>query len=76
MTIYEVKQRTQTTSPHFFSRSTMKFFHQTLKDFSVTKYDDERYYISAPMKDHRGKVIGRTKRYFNTNTNNLEFVKD
>ncbi len=76
MTIYEVKRRTQDNQPYFFTRDTMKFFHQTLKDYSVTKYDAIRYLISAPCKDHNGKIVHYTKRYFNTVTNNLEFVKD
>lgn len=74
MTIYDIKRLTIGTSPYFFSRSTMKFFHQTLKDFSVCK-DGEKYYISAPMKDNTGKVVGRTERLFNPVTNELERIR-
>jgi hypothetical protein len=74
MTIYEIKELTQTTSPYFFSRNTMKFFNQTMRSFSVKKQSDGRYLITAPMKDHTGKLVGETKRYFNPENNKLELV--
>lgn len=70
MTIYEIKRRTQETAPEFFTRETMKFFGQTLKDYKVYKVDNENYLITAPMR-MRGKVIGHTRRLFNTETNKL-----
>jgi argonaute-like protein implicated in RNA metabolism and viral defense len=70
MTIYEIKRRTQETAPYFFARATMKFFEQTLKDYKVYKVDNENYLITAPMR-MRGKVIGHTRRLFNTKTNKL-----
>ena len=72
MTIAEIKQRTQETSPHYFTRSTMKFFHQTMKDFKVKKQADGRFLITAPMRDHSYKVIGESKRFFNPVNNELE----
>ena len=73
MTIYEIKRRTQQTAPYFFTRQTLKFFGQTLKDFRVYKQPDGRYKITAPMIDKsRGKVMGETIRYFNPLTNKLE----
>ena len=73
MTIYEIKQRTQQTAPYFFTRSSMKFFGQTLKDFRVYKQLDGRYMLTAPIKDRTtGKVMGETIRYFNPLTNELQ----
>lgn len=70
MTIYEIKRRTEKTAPEFFTRATMKFFEQTLKDYKVYKVDNENYLITCPMR-MRGKVIGQTRRLFNTETNKL-----
>jgi hypothetical protein len=71
MTIYQIKQKTLETSPYFFSRQTLKFFHQRMRDFSVNKVNG-RYRISAPMRDHSGKQVGQTVRYFNPTNNQLE----
>ncbi len=68
MTIYEIKRRTKETAPFFFSRKTMKFFEQTLKDFKVKKMADGRYRILA---DSWG---GTTLRYFNPKNNELEMT--
>ena len=38
-TIYEIKRAVSETAPHFFSRNTMKFFGQRMKDFHVEKTD-------------------------------------
>ena len=73
MTIHEIKARTQTTSPHFFTSDTMKFFNQTLRQFTVKKQGD-KYLISCPMRDHSGRLMGYTKRLFNPATNELERV--
>ena len=76
MTIYEIKRRVEagaTGNLYFFSRDTMKFFGQTLKDFSVAKLEEGKYLIIALIKSH-GKVVPgvSTKRIFNANTNKLE----
>ena len=68
MTIYEIKQLTKETEPYFFDRDTMRFFGQTLKDFSVKKQDDGRYRIFA--KSYSGGYD--TVRYFNPENNELE----
>lgn len=75
MTIYEIKRRTEAKQPHFFTRNNMKFGHQTLKMFRVTKYDANRYLISAPRYDRDGRKTGYTQRLFNTVTNSLEQIK-
>lgn len=75
MTIYEIKERTEKTSPYFFTRDTLKFFHQTMRSFSVRKMKDGKYLISAPMKDHTGRKVGTTQRYFNPENNQLEQVE-
>ena len=76
MTIYEIKERTKETSPYFFSRDTLKFFHQTMSMFRVKKQSDGKYRISAPMRDWNGKNVGQTVRYFNPETNQLEYEND
>lgn len=71
MTIYQIKRRVEETAPYFFNTKSLKFFGQTLKSFSVHKAG-ERFYISAPIRDSRGKIVGRTERFFNPATNQLE----
>ncbi len=73
MTIYEIKRRTQKTSPYFFSRKTMLAFGQTLKDFKVHKQPNGKYLISAETHD-RWSVKHTTKELFNPETNKLEGV--
>ena len=71
MTIHEIKKRTQKTAPHFFSRYTMKFFNQTLKDFKVKKLNDNEFLIFAPSY-WDGQLMGNTMRVFDTRTNELK----
>ena len=73
MTIYEIKNRTEKTSPYYFTPKTLKFFGQTMKSFKVYKQPDGKYLISAPMKD-KGKVVGYSERLFNPETNELEHI--
>ena len=74
MTISEIKYLSEEKSPYFFSRDTLKFFHQTMRDFKVYKQKDGRFFITAPMRDHSGKVVGHTERYFNPINNELERI--
>ena len=75
MTIYDIKRLSESTSPYFFTRRTLRFFGQTMKMFSVRKQTDGRYYISCPMLDRfTGKRVGTTERYFNPITNELEHI--
>lgn len=68
-TIYEIKYATLKSSPHYFSRETMKFFGQTLKDFSVYKTSDpNKFLISAKIKG----TEFYSKRIFNAITKELE----
>lgn len=69
MTIYEIKRRTEQTAPFFFSKSTMKFFGQTLKSFSVKKLSETKYKISA-----KSKHGFYTERIFDSETNTLSPV--
>ena len=71
MTIYDIKRMSEDKAPYFFERKTLKFFNQTLKDFSVKKLNEEKYYISAPMRDSRGHQVGVTKRVFDVRTREL-----
>jgi hypothetical protein len=75
MTIYEIKELTRETSPYFFEKNTMKFFRQKMSDFKVYKQEDGKYLITAPSYCN-GKLMGITKRLFNPETNELEFVKE
>lgn len=68
MTIYEIKNRV-TNAPYFFNRDTMRFFNQKMRDFRVYKLDNGNYRIAAPMRDHRGEIVGTTEREFNPQTN-------
>lgn len=72
MTIYQIKELTQDTAPHYFTRKTLQFFGQTMKSFKVYKQEDGRFMIVAPMKERSGKVIGESVRYFNPTNNKLE----
>jgi len=79
MTIYEIKRRTEDTAPYFFSRQTMKFFGQTMRDFKVYKQKGGKFLIVAPMRERTrfsGSEIwvtrGETRRLFNPETNKLE----
>ena len=72
LTIYDIKRLTEQTSPYFFTRKTMQFFHQTMRGFSVRKQFDGRILITQTMTDHTGKMVGMTQRYFNPTNNELE----
>lgn len=72
MTISEIKYKTIETYPYFFDRKTLKFFGQTMNGFKVKKQNDGRYRISQKMRDHSGKIVGETVRYFNPQNNKLE----
>ena len=72
LTIYDIKRLTAETSPYFFTRKTMQFFHQTMRDFSVVKQSDNRIKISQFMRDWEGRNVGETVRYFNPNNSELE----
>ena len=74
MTIYEIKRRTQKTSPYFFSKETLRFFGQTLKSFHVYKQGGKYLIIAESGNPWQGKYY--TKRLFNPETNELEMVGD
>jgi hypothetical protein len=63
LSIYDIKNRVE--GP-FFSRSTMRFFKQTLKSFSVYREGDGLFRIAAPS--FGGHF---TKRVYNPFTNKL-----
>ena len=58
-TIYDIKR---SDISHFFSRDSMKFFGQTLKDFKV-KLVAGRVFIYAPSR-WSGKLMGYTFREY------------
>ena len=73
VTIYDIKYDLQNhdSNDHYFDRKTMKFFNQTLKDFSVKKMRDNLYYISAAMKDWNGKTMGISSRFYSFTTHRM-----
>ena len=79
MTIYEIKRRLEDTAPQYFSRETMKFFGQTMKDFRVSKQEDGKFLITAPIRSlcrafgsEVWATIGHTRKVFNPETNRIE----
>jgi len=79
MTIYEIKTRLEETAPKYFSRETMKFFGQTMKDFRVYKQEDGKFLLTALIRQRTRfsgseiwATIGQTRRIFNPETNRLE----
>ena len=71
MTIYEIKRLTKKTAPYFFSKDTLRFFGQTLKDFKVYKQKDGRFKIIAPSGPNWSNAL-QTVRFFNPLNNKLE----
>ena len=67
LTIYDIKYKTMETAPYFFSRDSMRFFRQTLRDFHVNKLPDGKYLIWA--RSHGGNV---TQRIFDPADNSLK----
>lgn len=47
-TIYEIRRRVEDKQPYFFSRKTLRFFGQTMRDFSVERSPKGNLYIVAP----------------------------
>jgi hypothetical protein len=79
MTIYEIKRRLEDSAPQFFSRETLKFFGQTMKDFRVYKQEDGRFLFTAPIRQRcrvfgseTWATIGHTRKVFNPETNRIE----
>ena len=71
MTIHEIKRLTKKTAPYFFSKDTMRFFGQTLKDFKVSKQEDGRFKIVASSGSNWSNDL-KTLRLFNPLNNELE----
>lgn len=72
MTISEIKKLTAETAPYYFDKKTLDFFGQKMKSFKVSKCEDGRYQISAPVKTIWGTHVGTSVRYFNPKSNELE----
>ena len=71
LTISDIKAKTEQTAPYFFSRQSMRFFGQRMADFSVTRYGNDKFLISAK---YGGEIAGKTERVFNPFTNELERI--
>lgn len=62
-TIYEIKYAIQVKSPYFFTRDSMRFFNQTMRDFHVRKSPSGKIFIyAASYWDNR--LMGYTFREF------------
>ena len=75
LTIYDIKRLTLETNPYFFTRETMKFFNQTLKDFSVYKLKNGNYKLVCASYFDK-KFMGYTTRIFNIKTNELDLIEE
>ena len=53
----------------------MRTFGHRLSSFKVTKINNDKYYLSAPMSDSRGITMGLTERYYIPSKNILEDVE-
>lgn len=72
ITIYDIKELTKETSPYYFSKDTLEFFGQTMKDFKVTKIENKNLYkIFAKSFDRQGQYMGDSVQYFNPVNNQL-----
>ena len=56
-TLTEIMERTHAKSPYYFEPDTMKFFNQTLEDFTVTRSPTGRIFVHAPSVWH-GRLMG------------------
>ncbi len=68
VSIYDIKRLSESSAPYFFTRKTLKFFKQKMSDFSVNRFGDDKFIISAPMP------YGLTQRIFNPFTNELNQI--
>jgi hypothetical protein len=61
---------------YFFSRDTLKFFNQSVSDFTTAWIDRDASVVClyAPVKDSTGAKVGTTKRYIKVNGDNLTEV--
>jgi len=50
-------ERTHAKSPYYFEPDAMKFFNQTLEDFTVTRSPTGRIFVHAPSVWH-GRLMG------------------
>lgn len=73
-TIQQIKEYNQL----FFSRDTLRFFGQTMKDFKVVKSPKNRIFIYAKMKDYNDHFMGYTFRECIVKSDNiiLQNVRD
>jgi hypothetical protein len=61
---------------YFFSRDTLKFFNQSLSDFTTAWIHMEASVVClyAPVRDSTGTKVGTTKRYIKVNGDSLTEV--
>jgi len=74
MNIFEIKRLSEEKEPFYFDIKTMKSFGQTMRGWSIKKQNDGRFRISQPIMDRfiPNKIVGKSIRYFNPLTNDLE----
>jgi hypothetical protein len=72
LTIYDIKRAVTERGGRYFSRENMRANGQTLRDFTVGRRGDGRYFISALIRDREtGKVIGKSEKIFDPVTDKL-----
>lgn len=83
MNISEIKRDYQEHNQdgHYFDAETLRFFGQTLKDFTVEKIDEGIYSFSAPSRwrdfqTGRLKIMGYFKGIYDFNTHTLSQLAD
>jgi hypothetical protein len=73
MTIYEIVYNINKTGSYYFSKDSLKMFHQRVSSFKVVPLSDGRYYIYAKSSDGR-EIKTLSEKIYNPVTNELEFV--
>ena len=73
MNIYQIKSTVLEVTPdnHFFDKDALALFHQTMKDFKVTKRSDGAYAVVAPIRNNDGVTCGHTRRIYSPKSGEL-----
>lgn len=71
MTVSELKAKTQETEPFFFSRKTMKFFGDTMKNYGVRTFKKDGKTIYELYRKRPVKHGLNSSSYFDKNFNHI-----
>lgn len=79
-TIYEIKREVEKTGNNFFSRESLKFFNQTLKDFRIKKTNNPNEFLmtaTTPRATATNQPQTYTGRYlYNADTKEIKTLTD